>query len=118
MRSSIPMWIDESPALQPPRKVRTLALRFRAEQPQSVLSPGQQAFEIVPPGLSTRSQEAAVKANSHPPRNSLFRIRSQIAQRHFVIREYYPAMGTRAEGPEFFYLSRGSSFLLFSRNDR
>ena len=88
MRSSILTLIDEAPALLPPRRNRTLALRLRAGQPQSSLSPGLQAFEIVPTDSSVRLEEASVITNSHPRRNSPRHTRLPIARRCFVIREY------------------------------
>src|SRR6266566_4644912 len=91
MRSSILRLIDGAPALQPPRRVRTLDLRFRAGQLQSSLSPGQQAFEIVLTDFSIRLQKASVIAIRQPPRKSPFRIQSQNVPRRSATPEYYLA---------------------------
>src|SRR4051794_36335156 len=118
MRSSILTLIDEAPALQPPRRDRTLALRLRAGQPQSSLSPGQQAFEIVLTDFSIRLQETSAIANSHPRRRSPFRIQSQNVPRRSATPEYYLARDRIEKGSESFCSSRGCSSLPFLRNGR
>src|ERR1700675_3414545 len=102
MRSSILTWIDEVPALRPPRRVRILALRCRAGQPQSSLSPGQQAFEIVPADFSVLLQDTSAIATSHPRRNSPFRIQSQNVPRRSATPEYSLARDRIEKGSESF----------------